>query len=76
MIVHCISLFLSIAISTATPLHPEEANAIGEPVLLTEPSQFLKAGESYFDPASKRIIFQAIEHPPEGKDPDSHYGIQ
>ena len=75
MIVHCISLFLSIAISTATPLHPEEANAIGEPVLLTEPSQFLKAGESYFDPASKRIIFQAIEHPPVGKDPDSHYGM-
>ena len=75
MIVHCISLFLSIAIASTTPLHPDEVNAIGEPVLLTNPAQFLKAGESYFDPATKRIIFQAIEHPPEGQDPDSHYGM-
>jgi len=75
MTMHCISLILSIVVASGTPLHPDEAGAIGEPVLLTNPAQFLKAGESYFDPAVKRIIFQAIEHPPEGQDPDSHYGM-
>ena len=42
--------------------HPDEVNNIGTPVLLTDPTVFLKAGESYFDPAGKRVIFQAIEH--------------
>jgi len=72
---YCIPLYLSIAIATSTPLHPDEADAIGEPILLTSPTQFLKAGESYFDPATKRIIFQAIEHPPEGEEPGQEYGM-
>jgi len=56
-------------------LHPDEVNNIGTPVLLTDPTVFLKAGESYFDPAGKRVIFQAIEHPEEGEDPDDNYGM-
>ncbi len=72
---HCISLILSILVTSATPLHPDEVNAIGEPILLTNPAKFLKAGESYFDPATKRVIFQAIEHPPKGQEPDNDYGM-
>jgi len=72
---HCIPLFLSTTIIASTPLHPDESGAIGDPVLLTSPAQFLKAGESYFDPATKRIIFQAIEHPPEGEEPDQEYAM-
>ena len=75
MMLHYISLILSIVISSSTPLHPDEVNAIGEPILLTNPEQFLKAGESYFDPATKRIIFQAIEHPAKGQEPDTDYGM-
>jgi len=73
--VHCISITLSILAATSTPLHPNEVGAIGEPVLLTDPAQFLKAGESYFDPETKRVIFQAIEHPDEGEEPDTDYGM-
>jgi len=58
-----------------SPLHPDEVGSIGQPVLLTDPQRFLKAGEQYFDPTGKRIIFQAIEHPQEGQEPDSDYGM-
>ena len=72
MFVYCIALVLS---ATLAPLHPEEASAIGEPVQLTDTAMFLKAGESYFDPETKRVIFQAIEHPEEGQEPDDEYGM-
>jgi TolB protein len=74
MILHCIALLLATATATA-PLHPDEASAIGEPVQLTDTAMFLKAGESYFDPGTKRVIFQAIEHPAEGEEPASDYGM-
>tara|TARA_B100000959_G_C14958815_1_gene614875 strand:+ start:402 stop:1511 length:1110 start_codon:yes stop_codon:yes gene_type:complete len=74
MIVH-IALLITIVGTGASPLHPDEASAIGEPVLLTDPSFFLKAGESYFDPDTKRVIFQAIEHPEDGLEPDNDYGM-
>ncbi len=67
-------LLLSLTTSIS-PLHPNETSAIGEPVRLTDPAVFLKAGESYFDPATKRVIFQAIEHPKEGQEPDDNYGM-
>lgn len=66
---------LLLALYNSTPLHPKEVPSIGEPVLLTSPDRFLKAGESYFDPDTKRIIFQAIEHPEEGQEPDDDYGM-
>ncbi len=74
MVLHCITLLLSL-VNFAEPLHQNEVNSIGEPVLLTDPAFFLKAGESYFDPATKRVIFQAIEHPQEGEKPAEDYGM-
>ena len=35
----------------------------------------MKAGEAYFSPDDRRIIFQAIEVPPQGRDPDDFYGM-
>ncbi len=75
MLLHCTTLLLTAVALGSSPLHPDEIGTIGEPVLLTDPTVFLKAGESYFDPSMKRIIFQAIEHPEEGRDPDNDYGM-
>ena len=72
---HCMTLLLAFLVGQDVPLHPDEEGAIGTPVLLTDPSVFLKAGESYFDPAGKRIIFQAIENPKNGQEPDDDYGM-
>ena len=69
------TLLLAFLVGKTTPLHPDEVGTIGAPILLTDPSVFLKAGESYFDPAGKRIIFQAIEHPKKGEEPDEDYGM-
>jgi hypothetical protein len=68
------ALLLSFLLQTA-PLHDGEIGKIGKPIMLTDPSVFLKAGESYFDPATGRVIFQAIEHPEEGKEPEDEYGM-
>ncbi len=59
----------------ASPLHPDEQPHFGTPVMLTSTDQFLKAGESYFDPATKRVIFQAIERAEAGETPESDYSI-
>lgn len=75
MILHCMALLLSTVSASTSPLHQDEVTAIGEPIRLTDPTMFLKAGESYFDPKTKRIIFQAIEHPLEGQEPDDDYGM-
>jgi TolB protein len=72
---YCMTLLLAFLVGKTTPLHPDEVGTIGAPILLTDPSVFLKAGESYFDPAGKRIIFQAIEHPKKGEEPDEDYGM-
>jgi hypothetical protein len=42
---------------------------------LTFPDRFLKAGEAYFSPDMSRIIFQAIEVPAVGQDPDEFYAM-
>ena len=75
MISYYIVFLSTLLITMSEALHPDEVNNIGTPVLLTDPAVFLKAGESYFDPAGKRVIFQAIEHPEEGEDPDDNYGM-
>ena len=75
MISYYIVFLSTLLITMGEALHPDEVNNIGAPVLLTDPDVFLKAGESYFDPAGKRVIFQAIEHPEEGEDPDDNYGM-
>ena len=75
MISYCIVFLSTLLIAMSETFHPDEVNNIGTPVLLTDPAVFLKAGESYFDPTGKRVIFQAIEHPEEGADPDDNYGM-
>lgn len=42
---------------------------------LTFPDRFLKAGEAYFSPDGRRIVFQAIEVPAEGAEPDEFYAM-
>ncbi|MEE2912309.1 MAG: hypothetical protein VX436_00730 [Planctomycetota bacterium] len=45
----------------AEPLHPDERDYFRTPIMLTNPDRFVKAGEAYFDSATKRVIFQAVE---------------
>jgi len=44
-------------------------------VQLTSENQFIKAGESYFSPDARMIIFQAIPHPSPGAEPDQYYSM-
>ena len=67
MFLHCIAHIIC-SLSLIQPSATDnEAKFFGPPVMLTSPSMFVKAGESYFDPQTKRIIFQAIEHPKNGE---------
>jgi hypothetical protein len=43
-----------------------ESGHLGTPRQLTFPREFVKAGESYFDPTGQWVIFQAIARPKEG----------
>lgn len=52
-----------------------EKAALRNQVQLTFPDRFLKAGEAYFSPDDTRIIFQAVEVPPEGEPADEFYGM-
>ena len=42
---------------------------------ITFSERFIKAGESYFSPDAKHIVFQAIERPTDGSDPDEFYAM-
>lgn len=42
---------------------------------LTFPDRFVKAGEAYFSPDGRQIIFQAVEQPAPGKAPDDFYAM-
>ncbi len=55
----------------ATPAEPGVRGARQ----LTFPDRFLKAGEAYFSPDGRRIVFQAIEVPAEGAEPDEFYAM-
>jgi len=61
--------------STAIDWQSAEAGVLEHQTQLTFPAQFVKAGESYFSPDGRRIIFQAVEAPEEGKDPDEFYAM-
>lgn len=50
-----------------------EAPLLTDHVQLTFPDQFAKAGEAYFDPSTRWIIFQAVERPADGEEPSPHY---
>ncbi len=52
----------------------EEAKSIKDPVRLSTPELFSKAGEAYFDPYSRWIIFQAVPASPDAQSSSSpHY---
>lgn len=52
-----------------------EAAFLRAPVQLTFPSQFAKAGEAYFSPDDRRVIFQAVEKAAEGTTPADFYAM-
>ncbi|RMH28648.1 MAG: hypothetical protein D6693_03640 [Planctomycetota bacterium] len=52
-----------------------EAGALRNHVQVTFPRQFVKAGESYFSPDGRWIIFQAVPRPAPGVDPDPFYSM-
>ncbi len=52
-----------------------ESRLLGGWSQLTSRSQFVKAGEAYFSPDGRRIIFQAVPVPPAGVEPDQHYSM-
>jgi TolB protein len=52
-----------------------ETPILSHHVQLTSRDQFLKAGEAYFSPEGKWIIFQAVPVPESGKAPEPHYSM-
>lgn len=58
-------------------LMPHSGNSAGfaSACQLTSAKQFVKAGESYISPDGSLVIFQAVPVPPEGQEPDDHYGM-
>jgi TolB protein len=50
-----------------------ESDFLSDHVELTSETKFVKAGESYFSPDGRMIIFQAIPVPEEGTEPDQYY---
>ena len=67
------TLAFLITLLGAQALHAEEF--LGTPVELTTSDQFAKAGEAYFSPDGKRIIFQAVEPPREGEEVEPFYAM-
>ncbi len=52
-----------------------EAGILEHQTQLTFPDRFVKAGEAYFSPDGRRVIFQAVEVPPEGESPADFYAM-
>jgi hypothetical protein len=63
------------AVDGSTGWRETEKGVLENHVQLTFPDRFVKAGEAYFSPDDTRIIFQAIEVPPEGKAADEFYAM-
>jgi dipeptidyl aminopeptidase/acylaminoacyl peptidase len=68
---------VSVALAQAPPAPPAggESRTLGPAVQLTFPDRFIKAGEAYFSPDAKRIVFQAIEKAADGGPPDEFYAM-
>lgn len=52
-----------------------ETGMLTDHVQLTSHERFTRAGEAYFDPSGRWIIFQAVEVPEEGKEPEPHFSM-
>ncbi len=73
-----ISLVVSLAAAAAVASFtagPTKSGFLSEPVQLTFPDRFAKAGEAYFSPDGSHIIFQATERPVEGQELDPFYAM-
>lgn len=53
----------------------EEAKSFKDPVRLTIPQSFVRAGEAYFDTYARWIIFQAVPVPVGDQPADPHYAM-
>jgi TolB protein len=62
------------AAAPRTDFRATEAPVLAHHVQLTFPDRFVKAGESYFSPDDRRIVFQAIEKPAAGE-PSEFYSM-
>jgi TolB protein len=65
---------------TAPPAPPLDWRSLEAPLLrnhvqITSRDKFLKAGEAYFSPNMRWVIFQAVPVPAEGKAPDPFYSM-
>lgn len=83
-----VALFSALAAATSQPAtaanapapmvaqdSSREAARLADPVQLTFPDRFHKAGEAYFSPDGARVIFQAVEKPEAGAAPSPFYGM-
>lgn len=65
---------------SVTPAPPLDWATLEAPLLrkhrqLTTRERFVKAGENYFSPDGKWIVFQAVEVPAKGKEPEPFYSM-
>ena len=60
---------------TETEWLAAEAASMTNTVQLTSRDRFVKAGEAYFSPDDRWIIFQAVEVPKAGTEPDPFYAM-
>ena len=63
------------AAPVATDWRQEEARLLDLWSQLTFRRDFVKAGEAYFSPDGRKVIFQAVPVPEAGKEPDQHYSM-
>jgi TolB protein len=63
------------AASNPPVVNPSVEPGVRGALQLTFPDRFIKAGEAYFSPDMKRIVFQAIEVPPGEQDPAEFYAM-
>ena len=61
--------------SKSTDFRTTEAPVLTHHVQLTFPDRFSKAGENYFSPDDRKIVFQAIEKPADGSAPSEFYSM-
>lgn len=61
--------------ASAQDWRSDESRLLADPVQLTFSRDFIKAGEAYFSPDSRWIVFQAIERPKDGIEPDPFYAM-
>ncbi|MCC6283704.1 MAG: PD40 domain-containing protein [Phycisphaerales bacterium] len=69
---------LGFTLAAASPVGPGEtleAPLLRDHVQLTFDRDFVKAGESYFSPNARWVIFQAVPVPPGGERPNPHYSM-